>query len=247
MWHQSTVSLSTADVGLLSDILSADERARAARFVFDRDRRDFIAAHALLRRALSTLCHRPAAEWRFEADRFGKPAVACDQATPEAIACSLSHTRGLVACAVAAGDAALGVDVEEISTLTHHREIALRHFSSAEQKMLDAVDPCDYATRFTEVWTLKEAYLKALGVGLAQSLTAFSFGFGSGSNLRFAPAPPAEPADWTFAVAVPADGYRLALAIRCAGERSPTIRWRSRPRPVIVRRTLAFPNGSPGP
>jgi len=241
VWQQSTVSLGSADIELLSQHLSPEERVRAARFVQPRDRRDFVAAHALLRRALSSLCDGTATEqsWRLDADEHGKPTVTRDDLARERITCSLSHTRGLVACAVMEGDGCVGIDVEEIAVAADLRSVAARYFSALEAAALEEIEPSQFNDRFTELWTLKEAYLKALGIGLAEPLTSFSFAFDSDSRLRFIPARMVDSREWSFTLAIPSDGYRLAVAIRSFGVCSPSISWRSLegPSAVILRRT----------
>jgi hypothetical protein len=90
--------------------LRCGEDERCKRFAFDDDRRDYAVAHALLRRLLS---HRHAVSpeaWRFEATPSGKPRVAADFAALP-LAFSLSHARGLVACAVSE-DAEVGIEVD---------------------------------------------------------------------------------------------------------------------------------------
>src|SRR5215813_3615442 len=84
-------------------LLSADEQRRHDRFAFAEDRRDYAAAHALLRRRLSAAVPIPPESWAFEAAPDGKPrlSTACRLDAP--LSFNLSHTRGLVACAVAPG------------------------------------------------------------------------------------------------------------------------------------------------
>ena len=97
--------------------LSAEERTRCARLAFASDRRDFIAAHALLRHALSAHGHRDAREWLFIPDANGKPELASAPGERPQLAFNLSHTRGLVACVVAR-DVDVGIDVERVGSGT---------------------------------------------------------------------------------------------------------------------------------
>ncbi len=201
----------TADAELLDD----DERARRSRFLFARDRRDFTSAHALLRRTLSSRRDLPPTAWRFETARYGKPFLTATQAGSPPLAFSLSHTKGLVACAV--GEATeLGVDVEAADR--RHRDLrrmAERFFSTIETKhLLDLPGP-ERATRFMEVWVLKESYIKAIGVGLSQPLQSFAFEFVEPGALRFN-APAGHSGAWQFALYAVAERYRLAVAVRRA-------------------------------
>src|SRR5262245_17240681 len=160
----------------MAEVLSTEERARRDRFVFDRDRRDFVAAHALVRRLLSRAGDTRAADWRFDIDAHGKPWVVTSQAGKPPLVFNLSHTHGLVACAVARGTT-LGLDVERVDRIASGPDIAGRFFAPSEIRMLDRHAPDDYTGRFIELWTLKEAYIKAVGTGLAHPLDSFAFSF----------------------------------------------------------------------
>ncbi|MDA1184689.1 MAG: 4'-phosphopantetheinyl transferase superfamily protein [Acidobacteria bacterium] len=201
-----------ADVSLLS----VDERARLARFVFARDRRDFAASHALLRRRLSTHADLPPDAWTFEVEPGGKPHLSADHVGADPafnLAFNLSHTHGLVACAIGRG-VDIGVDVESIDRAVEGRDIATRYFSPDEIRLLDACDAVERQARFIELWTLKEAYVKAIGRGLGHSLATFGFAFDGERGIRFAPPPGEQAMQWTFALLAPSARHRLAVATR---------------------------------
>jgi 4'-phosphopantetheinyl transferase len=150
---------------------------------------------------------------------------------------NLSHTHGLVACAVARGTS-LGIDVERVDRLTAGPEIAARYFAPLEIRMLDGQPPDDYASRFIELWTLKEAYIKAIGTGLAHPLDSFAFVFEGSSGLQFAAPPGIAASDWQFLLAVPAMNHRMAIAVSgCAG----------RPWRITIERTGADPGAAVRP
>lgn len=175
-----TAELSEDGVRAAVAQLSADERSRHDRFRQASDRRDFALAHALLRRSLSACGDRAPHEWTFTTAAHGKPALAHDVG----LAFNLAHTDGLVACCVGR-DAALGIDVEKIGRRVDARTLAERFFSPVE---VDEIERCPEPlrqTRFIEIWTLKEAYVKAIGDGLAHPLDRFAFHFDGGSRLRF--------------------------------------------------------------
>ena len=110
----TTTSLSNADVERSAALLDTQELQKLQRFVAAEDRRDYAAAHALLRRLLSTIAPDTApAAWRFERTARGKPDLPGTQAGTPPLRFSLSHTRGLVACVVSrSGD--VGVDAETV-------------------------------------------------------------------------------------------------------------------------------------
>ena len=215
IWYRFTESLDDDAVRAEVTQLSPDERVRCQRFAFGRDRRDFAAGHALLRRVLSMSVHDDGRSdtWTFVPDANGKPSLAHELGA-QPLAFNLSHTHGLVACAVA-HDAEVGVDVECVERGTDSRDIAERYFSAAELAQLDACPEGRRSAHFIELWTLKEAYLKAIGVGLAHPLDTFDFTFDGAGGLRFN-APDTGSAAWTFALFAPSPRHRLALAARFA-------------------------------
>jgi 4'-phosphopantetheinyl transferase len=216
---RATDALSGAELAHARQLLSDDERARAERFVFERDRRDFTAAHALLRSTLSRYADVPPTAWRFETAANGKPFLAAQdssRAQPESarpeLRFNLSHTHGLVACVVADG-CDVGIDVESID---RRLDLALanRFFSAVETAWVKAAPPEDGVRRFLELWTLKEAYLKAIGKGLWHPLDTVIFEVGEDGDITFRPPPGVDAAAWQFALSAPAARYRLAVAVR---------------------------------
>ncbi len=87
---------------------------------------------------------------------------------------NLSHTSGLVVCGVSGG-AEIGVDVEAISRDAPDMALARRYFAAAEYEALRQLPHHDQRKRFFTYWTLKEAYVKARGIGLSLPLDGFAF------------------------------------------------------------------------
>jgi len=152
-------------------LLSAEERQRHARFAFARDRHRFLVSRALLRSVLSHYAPVEPSDWVFRAGPFGKPELAGPGPAP--VKFNLSHTRGLAVCAVARG-AQLGVDAERIDPARARLELARRYFAPQETALLEGADETRRAELFFRLWTLKEAFLKARGTGLAAGLDAFA-------------------------------------------------------------------------
>jgi 4'-phosphopantetheinyl transferase len=194
----------------LMRLISEDERARFQRFHFDQDRLAFLVAHGLVRMALSRSAPVAPVEWTFSADSYGKPSIAAPAST---LSFSLSHTRGLVACAITR-NRPLGVDVEDASRPAP-LEIAERYFGPGERRDIFATDPDQRTRRFFEYWTLKEAYVKACGLGLSLPLDRFEFRRDAAGSWRiaFAPPPLDDPAAWWFH-AWPTPTHQAAVALR---------------------------------
>jgi 4'-phosphopantetheinyl transferase len=238
VWYQITEHLSDVDIARALELLSSDERARFDRFVFRCDRRDFAAAHALLRCALATRRGLLPSSWIFLNDCRGKPFLAPGQPEYEF---NIAHTTGLVACALAkTGN--VGIDVESVDRVANSEEIARKYFSKREVLALQECKGVEHRTRFIELWTLKEAYLKAIGTGLSDRLSDFSFELIGSSGLRFNSLSGTGHANWHFALFAPSEGYRMAVAI--CSEHKVTYRvmtWTSAPQ---VAPTTAFRTSS---
>jgi 4'-phosphopantetheinyl transferase len=216
VWWLATDAAGAADMRRWFEMLDQDERARAARFHFEADRRDFIAAHALLRAMLTSCLDIPSNAWRFSIDADGKPRIDRDIGRPE-VQFNLSHTRGLVAVAVAL-HGAIGVDVEKIDGAKADFALAEAHFAPAEVEMLRRTPEADRAMCFFRLWTLKEAYIKATGAGLAAPLDSFAFTF-EPIRIDFRPGARGDAANWQFAILPTTNQHVLSVAVgRPAGE-----------------------------
>jgi 4'-phosphopantetheinyl transferase len=209
----STENVRLDDCSRWTAILDAEERERAGRFAFDRDRIDFIAAHALLRRMLSFHLEQPAKQWRFVTGEFGKPRIAEQFRLPD-IDFNLAHTRGLVAAALVARGK-IGVDVENIDATKADFQVAQNYFASPEIEILRTVPASERAVCFFKFWTLKEAYLKAIGTGLGTPLDSFAFTLVP-TGIDFLRAPGDDPQRWQFETLPASSGHVLSVAV--AGE-----------------------------
>jgi 4'-phosphopantetheinyl transferase len=151
---------------------SPQERARRARLRFERDRRRDRLTRALVRTVLSRYAPAAPEEWVFTSEERGRPRIA-GPGPPLPIDFNISHSGDLVAVALA-GDR-VGIDVEDF--LAREADVASlhRYFAPCERASLLELPPQARRRRFFELWTLKEAYLKARGAGLGLSLGSFAF------------------------------------------------------------------------
>jgi 4'-phosphopantetheinyl transferase len=210
IWFRVTQSLTAEEVDQARSTLSLDERERCDRLVFERDRRDFAAAHALLRDALSHHGRLSPGDWKFGVEAGGKPYLA-DQSE---LQFNIAHTRGLVVCALSLSGP-IGVDVESIPYERDIDAISESYFAPAELADLRARhDVASRSAHFTELWTSKEAYLKALGAGLRRPLDEIAFRFPAASEIRAASEGAVIHVDWRFALFAPRSDFRLAVAVR---------------------------------
>jgi 4'-phosphopantetheinyl transferase len=208
---------------LAEALLSADERARMERFHFAADARRFLFAHALARTTLSRYAPgTPPERWRFRTNNYGRPEIAPGFEAAPPLRFNLSHTNGLCACAVALGRD-VGVDVEDVGGArmdeASYLEIAASHFAPLEAAGLRALPAAARRARFFALWTLKEAYIKARGMGLALPLQRFAFDLDAGAaelGVQLEPDMNDDAACWRFERHAPTSSHALALAVRRA-------------------------------
>ena len=202
-------------------LLTPDEHERMARFVFERDRRAFLLTRALVRTTLSRYASVAPADWRFIANAYGRPEILDRPSEVPDLRFNVSHTDGLIACAVTIGRE-VGVDVEHVGRQVLH-DVAGRHFAAKEVSDLRALPATEQGRVFFDYWTLKEAYIKARGFGLALPLGDFAFTLNPphAPEIAFEPSLDDDPATWQFLQAWPTPTHRLALAVRRDGSDLP--------------------------
>jgi 4'-phosphopantetheinyl transferase len=152
---------------LMQQLLSADERARAERFRFEKDQQRFTLARGILRSILSRYLNCAAASLQFHYSEMGKPMLA------QPLCFNLSHSAEIALYAVA-WDRQVGIDVEEINPNRDWEGVAARFFSAQEQAELAQLNPEQKLQGFFNGWTRKEALLKAIGKGLTIPLYQFA-------------------------------------------------------------------------
>lgn len=198
-------------------LLSADERERYRRFRFEKDQRRYLTTRGLVRTVLSRLAPVDPTAWLFEANAYGRPAIANAQARSLDLRFSVSHTDQLVVLAVATGRD-IGIDTED-TRRTAPLELADTFFSCKESAALRDL-PADLRPgRFWELWTFKESYIKARGMGLSLPLDGFSFQFDDERlvDIGFAPAVPDVPHRWRFWQFRPNADHLLAVCLESGG------------------------------
>jgi 4'-phosphopantetheinyl transferase len=193
-------------------LLTDDERARYHRHQVERHRHEFLITRALVRTVLSRYAAVAPDAWRFGTNEHGRPEIATPAGAPP-LRFNLSNTRGLVACLVAL-DREIGVDVESLDRPSHDLAVADRFFSTTEVRDLRALPEAEQKARFFTYWTLKEAYIKARGMGLAIPLGQFSLHIEEPLRVSFDPRLADDPASWQLATMRPSERHFLAAAIR---------------------------------
>jgi 4'-phosphopantetheinyl transferase len=200
-------------------LLSPEEHERYRRFLREPDRHHFLVSHALVRCALSRYADVRPGAWEFIKGEHDKPEISGPAGAPP-LRFNLSHSSGLVACVVCA-EIDCGVDVERIGRVKDLAGVAKRILTEGEQRALFSCEGHAREVRFTEYWTLKEAYVKARGIGFQLPLHTVHFELDRGGRT------PAITLDeeagdraehWQLALQPADQSHLLAVALRRGAE-----------------------------
>jgi 4'-phosphopantetheinyl transferase len=239
--HLSYASTALLDDGRLADayraLLTPDETRRLAAFQVEGARRQHLLTRALVRCALSRHAAVPPASWRFRANAHGRPEI---EAPPEDLRFNASNSADLVVCAVTRG-AMVGVDVEPHASAASVAALASRVFSASEIDALAALPEKARAAQALSLWTAKEAYAKALGLGLSLPPRSVTLAI-HGSRVALERGPDAaSAARWRFAL-LDVSGHRIALAVDAGPLRLEL--WQAVPLVGFERRPVGDPDPS---
>jgi 4'-phosphopantetheinyl transferase len=212
VWLAEPDACSAAELAACEALLDAGERARAARLRGAAARRSFAVAHALARRSLSRCAPVAPCAWRFAARPGGRPEVDAP-AEGAGLRFNLSHTDGLAACAVAR-ELDVGVDVEAGARVQRPLALAERFFAPEEAAALRALPEAARRERFLALWVVKEAVMKARGVGIAHGLAAVRVEFAGAAPRLVASGAGDDAADWQLTLLRPTPVHVLAVAVR---------------------------------
>lgn len=209
LWH-ADVPQGELDTSTLAE----SEVAKAAKFMFARDRQRFLATRILVRQLLAEYAQVAPEQITFTQNDYGKPRIAGPQSAT-GLHFNVSHTTSKIVCGVTTlGE--LGVDIES-RVPAEHGQLADRNFSPEECQWYGQAEDISMAKlRFLTVWTLKEAYIKAVGKGLSIPLTSFSIipqGEASAKLVRCLESN--QQQEWYFKRWMLEPAISMALAIPC--------------------------------
>lgn len=211
IWR-AELDLPPARIDEFQRILAPDERSRAEKFYFERDRIHYTAGRSLLRMILGRYLQAEPGQIQFHYNAYGKPALAPAHG-PGPLRFNLSHSGGLALYAFA-NSREIGVDVEHIRTDLDHAQIAAHTFSALENALLSSLPADVQPVAFFNCWTRKEAYIKAHGLGLSLPLDQFAVSLAPGEPARLlhTAGAPQEAERWSLQALAPGPGYAGALA-----------------------------------
>ncbi len=204
--HVWCVELDAAgEESALAAWLSAEERERASGLLSGAHQRRFVVARGMLRQLLGRYLGQAPDAVTFSRGAHGKPFL-----TEGGLHFNVSHTHELALYAIAQSRE-VGVDVEWMRPQVAHEQIAARFFSLEEQEALAEVPDEDRRAAFYNIWTRKEAYVKARGDGIAAGLGTFAVSLGAEAVLLRSDEGQDEVERWKLIALEPADGYGAAL------------------------------------
>jgi len=158
----------------LKRLLSDNEIEKVQRYRLPKAQHSALITRVFVRLVLSQYTNIAPQKWVFNIGSQGKPAISTP---PLPLSFNLSHNDDMIICAVCL-DKKIGCDIESLSRKISIKAIAQRYFSKIEFETLMALPPASQRRRFFEYWTLKEAFVKATGLGISQGLESFNFTIG---------------------------------------------------------------------
>ncbi len=223
VWRCS-LEQSSQQIRKLEATLSESELKRAQRFHFDRGRTHFIVARGVLRIILGCYLKIKPEDICFRYGRKGKPSLSGEMNSHLCFNVSHSHNIALFAFAY---DCKIGVDIEYVSGDRTFQGIADRFFSRQEVSALNALPEDKKRDAFFDLWTCKEAYLKAIGTGLSFGLDKVEINIDSGkcSGLASINGDNDEAGLWTLTTLDVASGYSASLAVDGIGRDINCFQW----------------------
>jgi len=209
LWRLDLESLAAGEQRW-QQLLSPDERARAARLLVSRVRQQFVSTRAALRMILAGYLGALPSRLAFRQSAKSKPSLDAPDAE-SGISFNVAHSGG-VALLAFGRSREIGVDIEQVRQNVEVEAISRRFFSPNEQDQLAAVTD-DKFEAFFRCWTRKEAYIKAIGEGLWLPLNQFDVCVAAGSqNALLATRPDgSEAARWSLREVAAGPGYVAAL------------------------------------
>ncbi|MBA2394043.1 MAG: 4'-phosphopantetheinyl transferase superfamily protein [Ktedonobacteraceae bacterium] len=197
----------------LQQVLSPDERERAARFYFEKHRRSWTIAHGVLRTLLARYLNTSTHKLHFVANKYGKPALAAPFAET-GLQFNLSHSAELALYAFTY-QRQIGVDVEYMRQNVECDLLAQSHFSAAEYRALQTLPASLQTKAFFLCWARKESYIKAKGIGLSLPLTQFDVSLipDEPAKLLDSREEPQATTHWSLNALEPGNDYAGALTV----------------------------------
>ena len=213
IWRAS-LSGSLDEFSYFDSLLSPDEKARAERFYFERDRNRYIFGRGILRVLLGGYLQMEASKITFVYGPYGKPAIE-SMPSNKTLQFNLAHSNDWAIYAFG-WDQPLGIDLEHIRPMPDVDDLAERFFSARESALIHSLSGDQKWETFFTIWTCKEAFLKASGSGLTIPLDQFEVSpmANGGMRLTSISGNSIPAARWRLEIFKPIVAYQSAIAIQ---------------------------------
>jgi 4'-phosphopantetheinyl transferase len=221
VWHARTADAwaDPARQARAIERLSPADRVRYDRYHHDADRQMFLLGRTMARALVGRALGISPGAWTWHEGAYGRPEIG-SPASP--LSFNLAHSAGLVVCALSR-DGDVGTDVEYRHRPPLDRRLVRRYCSPREAAGIEALGPEGWRDQFLRHWTLKEAYLKARGVGIAVHLADISFSIERDDvSVEFAGSLAGVDAAWAFLLTETAGSHFIAAAAPAPGGARPS-------------------------
>jgi 4'-phosphopantetheinyl transferase len=197
-----------------SSVLSLDEKARAERFYFERDRIHFVLGRGLLRKILGGYLGMEPAWIEFSYGPYGKPALKTGDSN-HTLQFNLAHSKGLALLAFC-WNRPLGIDLEHVRPMASEDDFAAQVFSASESALIASLTGEQKRQAFFKIWTCKEAFFKASGDGLTKPIDQAEIALDAGEAARLVSiaGDPQQASGWRLQTFQPVADYQAALAFQ---------------------------------
>jgi 4'-phosphopantetheinyl transferase len=210
----AALSGSTEELAHFHSLLAADEKARAERFYFERDRDRYIVGRGILRTLLAGYLDMQASEIRFVYGPQRKPAVDLPRGN-KTLHFNLAHCNEWAAY-VFGWERPVGIDLEHIRPVSDVDDLVQRFFSPRESTLIRSLSGEKKWDTFFQIWTCKEAILKAHGSGLTTPLDQFEISVGADGSVTttLLTEDLSQLADWKLQLFELIPGYKSAISVQ---------------------------------
>lgn len=209
VWHCS-FSKNESRRPILEQLLSEDEKKKASKFKFKKDRNGYVISRGILRELLGSYLDISPTEIKFEYTLYGKPYL-----PNNGLNFNVSHSGDMAAFAFFLGSE-IGVDIEKIKDDFDVLEIAQHFFSKNEIEAMENLPEEQLSRAFYRCWTRKESFIKAEGSGLSFPLNKFTVSLDNDhqATLSATDWEATEKSKWSLFSFVPQEHYIMAISVR---------------------------------
>ena len=215
VWHATTSDVFDDDAPRARALawLSPADHVRHERYRFQADRDMFLLGRVMARALVGRALGVAPRDWQWREGPRGRPEIAGPAAAGR-VSFNIAHSAGLVVCAISS-DGTVGVDVEHRLRPPVDARMVRRYCAPFEVEDIERHGPSAWQDQFLKYWTLKEAYLKARGVGIAVHLSDLCFTLGADAIRleRLNSLSAEDDAEWAFVLDASSPSHLVAAAV----------------------------------